>query len=179
MQLYQQRLLLRRYTLPEEPIIVIFMGLWRIEGRQAFDCETFKEYNTADQDYSTMLLLNFSHPITPAQAAQIEAQTGQSIARTIDLPTQFNEQQPFAPQLAVLLAAIDLTPAQWQGEPILVMLPSLNFIAGMLLAELHGRMGYFPPVVRTRPVANTLPRRYEVAEILDLQFVREQARKLR
>ncbi len=126
-----------------------------------------------------MLLLNFSHPITPAQAAQIEALTGQSITRTIDTPTQFDEQQPFAPQLAALLAAIDLTPAQWQGEPILVMLPSLNFIAGMLLAELHGRMGYFPPVVRTRPVADTVPRRYEVAEILDLQKTREAARRKR
>ena len=124
-----------------------------------------------------MILLNFSHPITPAQAAQIEALTGQSIARTIDAPAQFDEQLPFAPQLASLLAQIDLTPAQWQGEPILVALPSLNFIAGLLLAELHGRMGYFPPVLRTRPQAGATPRRYEVAEILDLQAVRDVARR--
>jgi len=62
---------------------------------------------------------------------------------------------------------------------LLVVLPSLNFIAAALLAELHGRMGYFPPIVRTRPVADVLPRRYEVAEILDLQSIREQARKQR
>ena len=126
-----------------------------------------------------MMVLNFSHPLTDAQRSQIETLTGQPIADLRDLPTQFDEQQPFAPQLAALMAAIDLTPAQWQGEPILVVLPSLNFIAAALLAELHGRMGYFPPVVRTRPVAGSVPRRYEVAEILDLQALREQARRQR
>jgi hypothetical protein len=60
-----------------------------------------------------------------------------------------------------------------------VVLPSLNFIAALLLAELHGRMGYFPPVVRTRPVEGSLPRRFEVAEILDLQGRRETARVTR
>lgn len=126
-----------------------------------------------------MMVLNFSHPLTDAQRSQIEALTGQPIADVRELPTQFDEQQPFAPQLAALMAAIDLTPAQWQGEPIVVVLPSLNFIAAALLAELHGRMGYFPPVVRTRPVAGSVPRRYEVAEILDLQTLREQARRQR
>lgn len=37
---------------------------------------------------------------------------------------------------------------------------ALNFIAAALVAELHGRMGYFPPVVRTRPVAGAVLRRY-------------------
>ncbi|MEZ4864397.1 MAG: CRISPR-associated protein Csx15 [Caldilineaceae bacterium] len=126
-----------------------------------------------------MILLNFSHPITPAQQQQIETLTGQTVARVIDVPTQFDEQQPFGLQLTALLAQLDLTPAQWQSEPILVVLPALNFIAAMVLAELHGRMGYFPPAVRTRPVTGALPRRYEVAEILDLQTLREQARKER
>lgn len=126
-----------------------------------------------------MILLNFSHPITPAQQSQIEVLTGQTIARAIDVPTQFDEQQPLGPQLQALLAQIDLTPAQWQSEPLLVVLPSLNFIAAALLAELHGRMGYFPPIVRTRPVADAVPRRYEVAEILDLQGIRDMARKAR
>ena len=126
-----------------------------------------------------MILLNFSHPLTDAQRSQIEALTGQPITDLRHVQTQFDEQQPFAPQLAALMEQIDLTPAQWQGEPLLVILPSLNFIAAALLAELHGRMGYFPPVVRTRPVAESLPRRYEVAEILDLQALREQARRQR
>ena len=126
-----------------------------------------------------MILLNFSHPLTDAQRGQIEALTGDAIGRVLALAPQFDEQQPFGPQLDALMAQVDLTPAQWQGEPILVILPSLNFIAAALLAELHGRMGYFPPVVRTRPVADIVPRRYEVAEILDLQRLREAARRQR
>lgn len=126
-----------------------------------------------------MILLNFSHPLTDAQRQQIELLIAAPIAMVIAAHPQFDEQQPFAPQLAELMNQIKLTPEEWQGEPILVLLPSLNFIASLILAELHGRMGYFPPVVRTRPVANSLPRRYEVAEILDLQTVREQARAKR
>ncbi len=126
-----------------------------------------------------MILLNFSHPLTVAQQAEIETLTGQTIARTLELMPHFDEQQPFLPQLAELFKQIDLTPAAWQSEPLLVLLPSLNFIAGLVLAELHGRMGYFPPIIRTRPVANTVPRRFEVAELLDLQALREQARQKR
>ena len=62
---------------------------------------------------------------------------------------------------------------------LIVNLPSLNFIAGLLLAELHGRMGYFPPILRLRPVSDSLPPRYEVAEILNLQAVRDAARAAR
>jgi len=92
---------------------------------------------------------------------------------------QFDEQAPFLPQVESLLARVDLSPHEWQSAPIIVMLPSLNFIAALLLAELHGRMGYFPPVVRTRPIAGSMPRQFEVAELLDLQAVRENARLFR
>jgi len=126
-----------------------------------------------------MLLLNFSHPLTDEQKAQIETLTGQAIAQVIAVPVHFDNAQPFRPQLEALLAQVPLTPNQWQTEAILVNLPALNFIAALLLADLHGRMGYFPPVVRIRPVPHALPPRYEVAEILDLQAVRDAARAQR
>ncbi len=126
-----------------------------------------------------MLLLNFSHPLTPAMRAQIEALAGEAVGREIAVLPQFDEQQPFAQQVSALLAGVQLSPEEWQTEPILVVLPSLNFIAALLLAELHGRMGYFPTAVRTRPAGDGLPRRYEVAELLDLQGAREAARRRR
>lgn len=126
-----------------------------------------------------MILLNFSHPLTEEHLAQIAALTGAPVDRTIDIPTQFDEQRPFAPQLKELLAGVPLTASAWQSAPLIVVLPSLNFITACLLAELHGRMGYFPVVVRTRPVAEALPRRYEIAELLDLQALREAARRTR
>ncbi|MEW6716436.1 MAG: CRISPR-associated protein Csx15 [Chloroflexota bacterium] len=126
-----------------------------------------------------MILLNFSHPITPEQIAQIEALLEQSIEQIIPLPVQFDNGQPFQPQMQTLLEGLPLTPLQLQTEPILVNLPALNTIAALLLAELHGRMGYFPPVLRLRPVEGALSPRFEVAEILNLQAVREAARQRR
>ncbi|NMC53634.1 MAG: hypothetical protein GYA48_08360 [Chloroflexi bacterium] len=126
-----------------------------------------------------MILLNFSHPISAEQICQLEALSGQPLERVFDLPTQFDNNQPFQPQLDALLASIPLDAQAWQTAPILVNLPSLNFIAGLLLASLHGRMGYFPPILRTRPVPESLPPRFEIAEILNLQKVRERARETR
>ncbi|MEM7128523.1 MAG: CRISPR-associated protein Csx15 [Chloroflexota bacterium] len=126
-----------------------------------------------------MIVLNFTHPITDAQLIQITDLLGRTPDQVIDVKTHFDDQLPFVAQLESLMEGIGLTPTQWQSEPILVVPPALNFIAAALLAELHGRMGYFPPIVRTRPVANSIPRRFEVAEILDLQSIRESSRKQR
>ncbi len=123
-----------------------------------------------------MILLNFAHPLTDSQKAQIEALTGEAIEQVIAVPVHFDNTQPFLPQLERLMAQVPLAPEAWQTKPILVNPPSLNFITALLLAELHGRMGYFPPIVRLHPVPDTVPPRYEVAEILNLQAVRETAR---
>ena len=126
-----------------------------------------------------MLLLNFSHPLTPDHLAQIEALAGAGVERVIEVAVQFDTAQPFVPQVQALLAQIPLTAAEWQITPLLIVPPALNFITAVLLAELHGRMGYFPPIVRLRPVPNALPPRFEVAEIINLQAVREAARRTR
>jgi len=124
-----------------------------------------------------MILINFSHPLTPEQTAQIEGLAGQKIDQVIALPAQFDHRQPFAEQFAALAGQAPLTPEEWQTAPILVILPPLSVIAGVALAELHGRMGYFPPVVRLRPVEGAVTPRFEAAEILNLQTIRDDARR--
>ncbi len=126
-----------------------------------------------------MFLLNFSHPLTPAHLAQLEALTGAAVTRVIAVPAQFDTGQPFVPQVEAMLAQVPLTADEWQTAPLLVVPPALNFITAVLLAELHGRMGYFPAIVRLRPVAESVPPRFEVAEVINLQAVREKARTLR
>src|SRR5512143_1852048 len=120
-----------------------------------------------------MLLLNFSHPLPPDQLARIESLAGQPVERVIEIKTQVDAQADLVPQVVALADGCGLTPAQWQQESLLILPPSLNFVAVALLAELHGRMGYFAPVVRTRPAEGALPPRFEVAEIINLQVVRE------
>ena len=126
-----------------------------------------------------MILLNFAHPLTPEQIAQIEDLSCQKIASVIEVPSQIDSEQPLAPQVVAMADAAGLTPQQWQTESILINLPSLNYSAVLLIAELHGRMGYFPPCVRLRPVKDALPPRFEVAEVLNLQAVRDGARRKR
>jgi hypothetical protein len=126
-----------------------------------------------------MILINFSHPLTPEQVAQAEALTGQKVEQIIPLPVQFDNDQPFLTQLQALIAQLPLSAETLQTTPILVNPPSLNFITALVLAELHGRMGYFAPVIRLRPIQGSLPPRYEVAEILNLQAVRDAARQTR
>jgi hypothetical protein len=126
-----------------------------------------------------LLLLNFSHPLTGAQRAELETRTGQFITRLVEVMPQFVHEEPFAPQIRTLLDRLGLTQVEWQTLPILVNLPGYAPGAAALLAELHGRMGYFPAVIRLQPVAGSSPTTYSVAEIINLQALRDDARQTR
>lgn len=123
-----------------------------------------------------MLILNFTHPLTEEQWVQIEQLISQPITEVRDIPAHFDAEQPFVPQVEALVARCGLSGPEWQATPLLIVPPALNFIAVALLAELHGRMGYFPSCLRLRPVAGARPPRYEIAEVLDLQAIRDAAR---
>ncbi len=126
-----------------------------------------------------MIVINFAHPFTADQVRQIESLAGQPVERVIEITSQIDLQQPLAPQIVSMADAAGLTPAEWQSLPILVNLPSLSYSAAMLIAELHGRMGYFPTCLRLRPVKDAVLPRFEVAEVLNLQGVRDAARQRR
>ncbi len=126
-----------------------------------------------------IVVINFAHPLTAAHCAQITTQTGMPLARVIDIPVQVDVARPFAPQAAALVDAVGLSAAAWQTLPLIINPPGLAPLAAVLLAELHGRLGYFPTILRIRPLNDTIPVRYEVAELLNLQAVREQARQQR
>jgi hypothetical protein len=126
-----------------------------------------------------MVVVNFSHPLTSDHLQQIEALAGQKVEQVIEVHSQIDPQQPLVPQVVALADKAGLSPAEWQSLPLLVNPPSLNYIAVVLLAELHGRCGYFPAHLRLRPVQGSIPPRFEVAEVLDLQMVRNGARKRR
>jgi hypothetical protein len=126
-----------------------------------------------------MLLLNFGHPLTEAQLARIRELAGQDIERVVVVPTQFDHAQAFDEQIRELLATVPLSPEQWQTTPLLINPPSLAPITAVLLAEIHGRSGYFPTIIRLRPMAGIVPPQFEVAELLNLQAVRDAARTQR
>lgn len=126
-----------------------------------------------------MIVVNFAHPLTQPQVQTVEALTGQAVEQIIHLPAQFDDRLSFTEQATALVAAVGLSSELWQTAHLLVNLPAHSAIAGLVLAELHGRMGYFPAVVQLRRVAEITPPQFEVAAILDLQTVRDTARRQR
>ena len=126
-----------------------------------------------------MILINFAHALTSEHLKQIERLTNQSVYRVIEIPADIDPQNGIHPQVVDLIEQTGLSSTEWQTYPLLINPPSLNFIAITLLAELHGRCGYFPAHLRMRPVEGSVPIEYEAAEILNLQVVREAARKAR
>jgi hypothetical protein len=125
-----------------------------------------------------MLILNFSHPLTEEQRAQIAALAGSAIDEVHTVAVQINQDQPLTPQIVAIVDAIDLSPEEWQTRPLLINPPGYAPAAFVLLAELHGRIGHFPALLRLRPRPGSITT-YEVAELLNLQAVREQARTRR
>lgn len=126
-----------------------------------------------------MIILNFAHPLTPRQLDQIAALVGSAPERVQDIRSQFDLEQPFNQQVIRLLDNLGISAQEWQAGGWLIVLPSLNYAAAVLLAELHGRMGHFPAIVRLRPMAGALVTEYDVAEIINLETVRAEARTRR
>ena len=126
-----------------------------------------------------MIILNFSHPLTSEQLTQVETLTGSAISEVRGEMAKLDNALPFGQQVRDVVERVGLSSDEWQTVPLVVNLPGYAPAVGVLLAELHGRMGYFPSIVRVRPVEGAVPRRFEVAEVLDLQAIRDLAREQR
>jgi hypothetical protein len=123
-----------------------------------------------------MFILNFTHPLTEQQRTQIEALTGEVIKEVRTIPVQIKQEEALEPQVRAIVDAVGLTTEEWQTAPLLINPPGYAPAAFVLLAELHGRIGHFPALVRLRPKQGATITAYEVAEVLNLQAIRERAR---
>ena len=126
----------------------------------------------------TALLLNYAHPLTAQQLEQASTLLGQQ-PELLDIETQIDRSRPLVEEVLRLVDAAGLDAAAWQTRALLLNPPALATLALALIAALHGRCGYFLPIMHIRPVPDALPPRYEVAEIVNLQQLREQARTRR
>lgn len=126
-----------------------------------------------------MLILNFAHPLTDDQTNQIERLTETKITRIIHQQPQFVQTETLTAQTSKLVDAVDLTTEEWQTEPLLINPPGLAPAAACLTAEIHGRCGYFPPMILIQRNDETTLPRFDVTEILNLQQLRENARTKR
>lgn len=122
-----------------------------------------------------MMILNFTHLLTSEHTAQIESLTGVAIDSIQTTSVQIDQNEPLEVQIRAIIAALPLTSEEWQTRSLLINPPGYAPAAFVLLAELHGRVGHFPTFIRLRPTADPVTS-FEVAELLNLQTVREIAR---
>src|SRR5438477_5966162 len=125
-----------------------------------------------------MLILNFTHQLTSDQRAQIEALAHTCVEEIRIIPVQIDQTEPLQPQITAIVDASGLSSEEWQTRSLLINPPGYAPAAFVLLAELHGRIGHFPSLIRLRPKPGPVTN-YEVAELLNLQTIREAARKRR
>lgn len=124
-------------------------------------------------------IVNFSHPLSDRTLEQIRDETGHPVGEVIRVSTQFNDDRPFYPHTVALVDKAGISPEEWQQGRILVVPPGFSPVTSTVLAEIHGRMGHFPTIIRLRAVAGSKPQEYELAEIINLQVIRDTARKSR
>jgi hypothetical protein len=125
-----------------------------------------------------MLILNFTHPLTKEQCAQIEALAHNTIAEVRTIAVQIDQEAPLGPQISRIVETTGLSAEEWQTRRLLINPPGYAPAAFVLLAELHGRIGHFPTLMRLCPRHGTTTT-YEVAELLNLQGIRESSRTQR
>lgn len=125
-----------------------------------------------------MLILNFSHPITEEQQVQVARLAGVPIEEIHTIPVQIDQEQALESQIRAIVDGIGLASQEWQTNELLINPPGYAPAAFVLLAELHGRIGHFPTLLRLRPRIGAFTT-YEVAELLNLQNIREESRRHR
>jgi hypothetical protein len=126
----------------------------------------------------SLLLLNYSHPLGAADLAMVAAACG-AMPEILDLAVTVDRARPLGDVARDLADAAGLSAEEWQTRPLLLNPPALAPVALALIAELHGRRGGFPAMLNVRPVEGSTPTRYELAEVLNLQNIRDAARDRR
>ena len=121
-----------------------------------------------------MLVLNYHHRLTPGQLEQL-AEMLEAVPEVRDIPVVIDEGSALGEQAVALADAAGLTPEEWEAAPLVVSAPGLAPAALALIAEIHGRRGEFPALLRLRRIGAPTGG-YEVAEVVGLQEIRNTAR---
>jgi hypothetical protein len=153
-------------------------GIYVRRGAETFlaSREEILEMTAGGRD--VCLIVNLGRPVTKEQQEQISRLLNVQISEVVEpdeVPPRFNDEQPYEFQIARLVSNLGLTSEEWQTLRIVVNLPGFAPAAAALVADLHGRMGHFPHLIRLRPSPDDRTA-YQIAEIMELQRIRDTAR---
>jgi len=125
-------------------------------------------------------IVNLStHLLSEKQVEQIRLYLNCRISRVIHQRVEFNHDESFSTQAHRLVEDLRLPVEAWSERSAVLILPGLSAAAAAVLADIHGRCGGFPGIIRLKPVSSGGTTTFELAEVLDLQEVRERARRTR
>lgn len=149
-----------------------FLGTVNLDRVRNQARETRFEVNTGVPK-DEVIVLNFSHPLTQNQRGEIAALRGVDM-KQLDIREGLSRQYVYnsAEELvSAVKAQIDdakMTTNAWQHQRILVNLPAHAAGAMIAIAEMHGRMGYFPSILRIEKVGEA----FEFTEIVRIDELR-------
>lgn len=127
-----------------------------------------------------LTIINFGHPISASQRVTVAelAEVPTDDVDVVEVAVHFDHSSTFVDQAAAAVDAVGFDTARWSAGGYVVVLPGHAVIAAVVLAEIDGRSGSLPTIVRFVP--GTAPGSWEVAELIDLRHHRnERARRLR
>jgi len=126
-------------------------------------------------------LLNFSHPFTREQLATIADDYGIRIEdiTVISCPVQIDMNVSLKSQVEAIISKIGFSPDEWQTQHIIMNPPALSNVALVTVAELHGRIGHYPHMIRIVANHSGTITTFDIAEIINLDIVRANGRVAR
>jgi len=161
--------------------VIAAVQLWEWgQNRKQKQKITLPSSKQASQNIQTPIkIINFTHPLTQPIVKQIKDLIGQPISEIIEIKTQLDDNESFETQIEKLLDKVGFSPVDWQAGHVIVHIPGLSPAAVALIAAIHGRSGHFPTILRLRSKKDEKHQQYELAEIINLQAVRDNAREKR
>jgi len=154
-----------------------FIGTVALDAVRHQARETRYEGEGPDNEQRRTIVLNFSHDFNEQQSEEIARLVGDEwgIQTVGGLSRQYryNTAEELSEQVREQVAAAGISPWAWQNCKIVVNLPAHSGGAMVALAEMHGRMGYFPTVLRIERAEDG----FHFTEAIDLEKLRLRALK--
>lgn len=122
-----------------------------------------------------MIILNLAEPLSAEDASAIAALAGRRLRGVQSFQPKFSDDLPLAPQVRNFVDLMGYSPKDWQTMSMVICLPQDPVAAALFVAEVAGRRGRTPTIVRFRTDANTGKR--EPSELISLHEVRKEAQQ--
>jgi hypothetical protein len=120
-------------------------------------------------------LVNFGHPLSSSNLKKVMTMCNLEVKEYL-ISSQHDRTRSLAEIARELTDLVGFSANEWQTEFIILNPPGLSPLAIAIVTEIHGRSGKFPGLINICPFSEK-PTRYEVTEVINLQVLRDMARR--